>query len=99
MADQKVLATNRKLLLTFHIEKSKQNFRHLQVRPDQMILSHTPKCYACLVYDSLSKNRFQEKSGKEIKDDNYTKYSRGLSELHQRALFVNNPSSMSSLVI
>ena len=53
-----------------------------------MILSHTPKCYACFVYDSLSKNRFQEKSSKEMKDDNYTKYSRGLSELHERALLV-----------
>ena len=69
MADQKVLATNRKVLLTFHIEKSKQNFRHLQVKPDQMILSHTPKCYACFVYDSLSKNRFQEKSSKDMKDN------------------------------
>ena len=34
-----------------------------------MILSHTPKCYACFVYDSLSKNRFQEKSSKEMKDN------------------------------
>ena len=53
-----------------------------------MILGHTPKCYACFVYDRLSKNRFQEKSSKEMKDDNYTKYSRELSELHERALLV-----------
>ena len=56
---------------------------------DQMILSQTPKCYTCFVYDRLSKNRFQEKSSKGMKDDNYTKYSRGLSELHERALLVN----------
>ena len=38
--------------------------------------------------DSLSKNRFQEKISKEMKDDNYTKYNRGLNELHERALLV-----------
>ena len=27
-------------------------------KSDQMILSHTPKCYACFAYDRLSKNRF-----------------------------------------
>ena len=57
-------------------------------KSDEMILSHTPKCYACFVYDRLFKNRFQEKSRKEMKDDNYTKYSRELSELHERALLV-----------
>ena len=44
----------------------------------------------CFVYDRLSKNRFQEKNSKEMKDDNYTKYSRGLSELYERALLVSN---------
>ena len=53
-----------------------------------MILSHTPNCYACIGYGCLCKNKFQEKSREELKDDNYTRYSRGLSELHERALLV-----------
>ena len=40
------------------------------------------------MFDSLSKDRFQEESSKEMKDDNYTKYSRELSELHERPLLV-----------
>ncbi len=31
---------------------------------------------------------FQGESRKELKDDNYTEFSRGLSELYQRALLV-----------
>ena len=40
------------------------------------------------VYDCLFTNSFQEKSRKEQKDDNYTEFSRGSSELQQRALLV-----------
>ena len=43
------------------------------------------------VYDCLFKNRFQEKSRKELKDDNYIKFSRGSSELHdERYLLFND---------
>ncbi len=39
--------------------------------------------HGCLFTDS-----FQEESRKELKDDNYTEFSRGLSGLHLRALLV-----------
>jgi hypothetical protein len=40
------------------------------------------------VYDCLFMDSFQGESRKELKDDNYTEFSRGLSELYQRALLV-----------
>ena len=41
-------------------------------------------------YDCLFTDSFQEKNRKEHEDDNYTEFSRGSSELQQRALLVNN---------
>ena len=71
----------------FHIEKKQTEISNIHTL-NQMILSHMPKGGACFVYDCLSMDSFQEKSRKELKDNNYTKYSRGLSELHERALLV-----------
>ena len=42
------------------------------------------------VYDCLFMDSFQEKNSKERKDDNYIAFSRGSSELQQRALLVMN---------
>ena len=40
------------------------------------------------IYDCLFMDSFQEKNSKERKDDNYIAFSRGSSELQQRALLV-----------
>ena len=57
-------------------------------KSNQIILDHAPEGCACIVYDCSSENRFEEKSRQELKDYNHTKYSRGLRELHERALLV-----------
>ncbi len=63
---------------------------HSHIMLDRMILDDIVEYRAVFVYNYLFTNSFQEESRKELKDDNYTEFSRGSSELHaQRALLVN----------
>lgn len=63
-----------------------------QFGPDDPHVSDTPKCCACFLYDCLFMGSCLEESRKVLRDDNYIKYSRQLSELHGRALLVNFPT-------
>ena len=50
-----------------------------------MVLWPTPQRCGHFVHDRLLVDSFLEESGKELKDDNYIKYSRELSELHENS--------------